>query len=44
MSEIGQLRRISGSSRKEITGDFRKMHNEQLHNLYSSPNIIRKMA
>jgi hypothetical protein len=24
-----------------VTGDLRKMHNEELHNLYSSPNIIR---
>jgi hypothetical protein len=26
-----------------VTGDWRKLHNEELHNLYSSPNIIRKM-
>jgi hypothetical protein len=26
--------------RDEVTGDWRKMHNEELHNLYSSPNII----
>jgi hypothetical protein len=25
----------------EVTGDWRKLHNEELHNLYSSPNIIR---
>jgi hypothetical protein len=25
----------------EVTGDWRKVHNEELHNLYSSPNIIR---
>jgi hypothetical protein len=25
----------------EVTGDWRKLHNEGLHNLYSSPNIIR---
>jgi hypothetical protein len=25
----------------EVTGDFRKLHNEELHNLYSSPRIIR---
>jgi hypothetical protein len=35
------LRRIFGSKRDEVTGDWRKMHNEVLHNLYSSPNIIR---
>jgi hypothetical protein len=35
------LRRIFGLKRDELTGDWRKLHNEQLHNLYSSPNIIR---
>jgi hypothetical protein len=25
----------------EVTGDWRKLHNEELHNLYSSPNLIR---
>jgi hypothetical protein len=35
------LRRISGPKRDEVTGDWRKLHNEELHNLYSSPNIIR---
>jgi hypothetical protein len=25
----------------EVTGDWRKLHNEELHNFYSSPNIIR---
>jgi hypothetical protein len=35
------LRRIFGPTRDEVTGDWRKLHNEQLHNLYSSPNIIR---
>jgi hypothetical protein len=25
----------------EVTGDWRKLHNEELHNVYSSPNIIR---
>jgi hypothetical protein len=27
----------------EVTGDWRKLHNEELHNLYSSPSIIRMM-
>jgi hypothetical protein len=27
--------------RDEVTGDWKKLHNEELHNLYSSPNIIR---
>jgi hypothetical protein len=35
------LRRIFGLRRDEVTGDWRKLHNERLHNLYSSPNIIR---
>jgi hypothetical protein len=35
------LRRISEPKMDEITGSRRKMHNEELHNLYSWPNIIR---
>jgi hypothetical protein len=35
------LRRIFGPKRDEVTGDWRKLHNEELHNLYSSPNITR---
>jgi hypothetical protein len=35
------LRRIFGPRRDKVTGDWRKLHNEELHNLYSSPNIIR---
>jgi hypothetical protein len=35
------LRRISGAKRDEVTGGRRKLHNEELHNLYSSPCIIR---
>jgi hypothetical protein len=34
------LRRIFGPKRDEVTGDWRKLHNEELHNLYSLPNII----
>jgi hypothetical protein len=37
------LRRIFGPKREEITGYWRKLRNEELHNLYSSPNIIRMM-
>jgi hypothetical protein len=33
--------RIFGSKRDEVTGGWRKLHNEELHNLYSSPSIIR---
>jgi hypothetical protein len=35
------LRRIFGPKRDEVTGVWRKLHNEELHNLYSSPDIIR---
>jgi hypothetical protein len=35
------LRRIFEPRRDEVTGEWRKLHNEELHNLYSSPNIIR---
>jgi hypothetical protein len=34
-------RKIFGPERAEVTGGCRKLHNEELHNLYSSPNIIR---
>jgi hypothetical protein len=37
------LRRIFGPKRDEVTGGWRKLHDEELHNLYSSPNIIRMM-
>jgi hypothetical protein len=37
------LRRIIGSKRHEVTGGLRKLHEEELHNLYCSPNIIRMM-
>jgi hypothetical protein len=37
------LRRILGSRRDEVTGELRKLHSEELHNLYSSPNIIRQI-
>jgi hypothetical protein len=35
------LRRIFGPKRDEVTGGWRKLHNEELHNLYSSPRKIR---
>jgi hypothetical protein len=35
------LRRIYGPKRDEVTGKWRKLHNEELNALYSSPNIVR---
>jgi hypothetical protein len=35
------LRRIFGPKRDEVTGEWRKLHNEELNDLYSSPNIVR---
>jgi hypothetical protein len=35
------LRRIFGPKREEVVGGWRRLHNEELHNLYASPNIIR---
>jgi hypothetical protein len=35
------LRRIFGPKRDEVTGEWRKLHNEELRDLYSSPIIIR---
>jgi hypothetical protein len=35
------LRRIFGPKRDEVTGEWRKLHNEEIHDLYSSPSIIR---
>jgi hypothetical protein len=39
--ENRDLRRIFGPKRDEVTGGWRKLHNAELHNLYSSPSIIR---
>jgi hypothetical protein len=35
------LRRIFGRKRDKVTGEWRKLHNEELHNLYCSPNIVQ---
>jgi hypothetical protein len=35
------LRRIFGPRRDEVIGEWRRLHNEELNNLYSSPNIVR---
>jgi hypothetical protein len=43
MFENRVLRRIFGPKRDKVTGEWRKLHNEELHNLYSSPDIIRQV-
>jgi hypothetical protein len=37
------LRGIFGPKREEVTGEWRKLHSGELHNLYSSPDIIRQI-
>jgi hypothetical protein len=37
------LRRILGPKRDEVTGGWRKLHNEELRNLYFSPDVIKMM-
>jgi hypothetical protein len=39
--ENRMLKRIFGPKRDEVTGQWRRLHRGELHNLYSSPNIIR---
>jgi hypothetical protein len=41
MFENRVLWRILGPKRDEVTGGWKKLHNEELHNVYSSPNMIR---
>jgi hypothetical protein len=41
VTENRVLRIIFGPKREEVTGGWRRLHNEELHNLYASPNIIR---
>jgi hypothetical protein len=38
--ENGVLRVIFGHKRDEVTGEWRKLHNEELHGLYCSSNIV----
>jgi hypothetical protein len=35
------LRKIFGTMKTEVTGEWRRLHKEELHDLYSSPNIVR---
>jgi hypothetical protein len=35
------LRRIFGPEREEVAGDWRRLHNEELRDLYTSPDVIR---
>ena len=41
VSEYMVLRRIFGPRRDEVTGEWRRLHNEELNDLYSSPNIVQ---
>ena len=41
MFENRVLRRIFGTRRDEVTGEWRRPHNKELNDLYSSPNIVR---
>ena len=43
MFENKVLRKIFGTKRDEITREWRKLHNDELRALYSSPNIIRNL-
>ena len=41
MFENRVLRRIFGPKKDEVAGEWRKLHNEELNDLYSSPNIVQ---
>jgi hypothetical protein len=41
VSENRVLRRIFGPKRDEVTGEWKKLHSEELHNLYSNSDIVR---
>ena len=41
MFENRVLRRVFGPKRDEMTGEWRRLHNEELHDLYCAPNIVR---
>jgi hypothetical protein len=42
--ENGMLRGIFGAERDGVTREWRKLHNEELNNLYCSPNIVRLIS
>jgi hypothetical protein len=41
MFENSVLRRVFGPKRVKVTGEWRKLHNEELNDLYSLPNIVQ---
>jgi hypothetical protein len=41
VSENRLLRKIFGPKREEVAGGWRRLHNEELHNFYASPRVIR---
>jgi hypothetical protein len=43
MTENRVLRKLFGPARDEVTGELRKLHNEELHELYFTANIFRVM-
>jgi hypothetical protein len=44
VSENRVLRRVFGPKRDEVTGEWRKLHNEEPNDLYSLPNIVGKLV
>jgi hypothetical protein len=40
---LTELKRMSGSKRDVVTGEWRKLHNEELNDLYYLPNIFREI-
>jgi hypothetical protein len=38
--EIRELKRLDGPKRDKVTGRWRKLHSEELHNMYSSPDFV----